>query len=87
MCCVLSHFSLVQLFAMLWTVACQAPLSVGFSRQKYWSGLSCPPPRYLLNQGSNPHHLHLLHWQVGSLPLVPPKKPILKILFYKMKRL
>ena len=42
--CVLNHFSLVQLFATLWTVACHAPLSMGFSREKYWSGLPCPPP-------------------------------------------
>ena len=40
---VLSCFSRVQLFVTLWTVACQAPLSMGFSRQEYWSGLSCPP--------------------------------------------
>ena len=41
--CVLSHFSRVWLFATLWAVACQAPLSMGFSRQEYWSGLhSCP---------------------------------------------
>ena len=37
--CVLSHFSHVQLFAILWTVAGQAPLSMGSSRQEYWSGL------------------------------------------------
>jgi len=41
----LSHFSRVQLFATLWTVACQASVSLGFSRQEYWSGLPCPPPR------------------------------------------
>ena len=40
----LSCFSRVQLFATLWTVACQAPLSKGFSRQEYWSGLPCPSP-------------------------------------------
>ena len=40
----LSSFSRVQLFATLWTVALQAPLSVGLSRQKYWSGLPVPPP-------------------------------------------
>ena len=39
--CVLSHFSHVQLFAVLRTVACQAPLSMGFSGHKYWSGLPC----------------------------------------------
>ena len=42
--CVLSHFSRVQLFVTLWTVACPAPLSVGFSRQEYWSGLPFPSP-------------------------------------------
>ena len=42
--CVLSHFSHVQLFETLWTVACHAPLSIGFSKQEYWSGLACPPP-------------------------------------------
>ena len=41
--CMLSCFSHVQLFATLWTIACQAPLSMGFSRQEDWSGLPCPP--------------------------------------------
>ena len=40
----LRHFSRVQLFATPWTVAPQAPLSMGFNRQGYWSGLRCPPP-------------------------------------------
>ena len=39
--CILSHFSCVQLFATLWTEVCQAPLSMGFSRQEYWNGLPC----------------------------------------------
>ena len=39
----LSNFSRVWLFATLWTVALQASLSIGFSRQEYWSGLPCPP--------------------------------------------
>ena len=39
----LSRFSCIRLFATLWTVAHQAPLSMGFSRQEYWSGLPCPP--------------------------------------------
>ena len=42
--CVLSRFSRVQLFASPWTVALLAPLSMGFSRQEYWSGLPCPLP-------------------------------------------
>ena len=41
--CMLSRFSRVQLFATLWSVAHQTPLSMGFSRQEYWSGLPCPP--------------------------------------------
>ena len=41
---VLSGFSHVQLFAITWTVAQQVPLSMGFSRQEHWSGLTCPPP-------------------------------------------
>ena len=39
------------LFLTLWTIACQAPLSMGFSRQEYWSGLSCPPPGDLPDPG------------------------------------
>ena len=41
--CVLSCFSHIQLFVTSWTVACQAPLSMGCSRQEYWSGLPCSP--------------------------------------------
>ena len=49
--CMLSHFSRVQLFATLWTVACQALLSMGFSRQEYWSGLPSPPSGDLPDPG------------------------------------
>ena len=42
--CVLSHFRLVQLLRVPWTVACQAPLTLGFSRQEYWSGVPFPSP-------------------------------------------
>ena len=58
--------STVRLFATLWTVAHQAPLSMGFSRQEYWSGLPYSPPGIYPTQGLN---LHLLHWQADSLPL------------------
>ena len=51
---VLSHFSRVQLFETLWTVAHQAPLSMGFSRQEYWSGLPHPPPGDLPDSGIEP---------------------------------
>ena len=46
--------SCVQLFVSPWTVTCQAPLSVGFSRQEYCSGLPCPPPGDLPNPGIEP---------------------------------
>ena len=49
--CVLSHFSHVQLLATLWTITLQIPLSTGFSRQEYWSGLQCLPPGDLPNSG------------------------------------
>ena len=42
--CMLSCFSHVRLFATLRTIACQALLSMGFSRQEYWGGIPCPPP-------------------------------------------
>ena len=67
----LSH---VQLFATLWTVAHQAPLSMGFSRQEYWSWLPCSPPGNLPDPGVKPKTL--LHWQACSLPLAPSGKPI-----------
>ena len=51
---VLSHFSHVRLFANLWIVACQAPLSLGFSRQEYWSGLPLPSPGDLPDPGIEP---------------------------------
>ena len=67
----LNRFSCVWLCATLWTVAHQAPLSMGFSRQEYWSGLPCLPPGDLPDPGIQ-HLLSFLHWHVGSLPLVPP---------------
>ena len=52
-----SCFSHVQHFAILWTVAHQAPLSMGFSRQEYWSGLPCPSPGDLPDPGIEPRSL------------------------------
>ena len=54
--CMLSCCSHVQLFVTLWTVA-QTPLSMGFSRHKYWSGLPCPPPGDLPDTGIEPECL------------------------------
>ena len=59
----LSHFSRVWLFQTHWTAAHQAPLSMGFSRQEYWSGMPCPPPGDLPRPGTGPHLLCLLYWQ------------------------
>ena len=50
--CVQSHFYCVRLFVTLWTIVCQAPLSMGFSRQEYWSELPCPPLGDLPNPGT-----------------------------------
>ena len=55
----LSRSSRIWLFATLWTVASQAPLSMGFSRQEYWNGLPCPPPRDLPNPEIEPVSLTL----------------------------
>ena len=54
---VLSHFNHVRLFATLWTVARQAPLSTGFSRQEFWSGLPCLPPGSLPDPEIEPESL------------------------------
>ena len=52
-----SEVSHVQPFATLWTVAHQAPLSMGFSRQEYWSGFPCSPPGDLPYPGVKPDSL------------------------------
>ena len=54
-----------------WTLACQDPLSIGFSRQVYWNGLPCPSPGDLSHPGIKPASLSLLHWQASSLPFAP----------------
>ena len=66
--------SRVRLFVTPWAVAHQTPLSMGFSRQKYWSGFPFPSSGDLPPQGSNPH---LLNWQADSLPLTHQESPIL----------
>ena len=71
-CCILSHFSRVWLLETLWTVAHQAPPSMGFSRQEYWSGLPFPPPGDPPHPGIEPRSPIL---QADSLPSEPPRKP------------
>ena len=69
----LNCFSCVQLFATLWTVAHQAPLSVGFSRREYWSGFPCPSPGDLPNPGNKPASLKCPAL-AGYLPLASLRK-------------
>ena len=72
--CALS-LSRVQLFATPWTVAHQAPLSMGFPKQEYWSGLPFPPPGDLPNPGIKPTSPVSSALQADSLPTVPEGKP------------
>ena len=65
----------VRFFGTPRTVACQSPLSTGFSRQEYWSGLPFPPPEDLPNPGIKPASLVSPALAGGSLPLAPPEKP------------
>ena len=61
----------VRLFAVPWTVAYQAPPSMEFSREKYWSGLSFPSPGNLLDLGIEPESPTL---HADTLPSEPPGK-------------
>ena len=72
--CLLSLFSRVRHCEPM---DCSLPgsSSMGFSRQEYWSGLQALLQGIFPTQGSNSHHLRLLHWQASSLPQVPPGKP------------
>ena len=67
--CVLSH---VRLFSTLWTVAHQAPLSMEFSIQKYWSGMPFPTPEDLPDPGIEPvsciGRCNLYHWTTWEAP-------------------
>ena len=73
----ISCFSHVQFSVSLWTVALQAPLSMGFSRREYWRGLPCLPPGDLPDLGIKPTSPAL--W-VDSLPTEPPGNPTLSII-------
>ena len=64
--------SRLRLFATPWTVACQAPLSTGFSRQEYWSGLPFPSPEGLPDPGIEPGSPAL---EADALTSEPPGKP------------
>ena len=64
----------VWLFVTLWTAACQTPLSMGFFRQEYWSGLPFTPPRDLPDSGIEPASPESLTSQTDSLPTEPSGK-------------
>ena len=74
-CC---HFSHVRVFVTPWTIACQAPLSMGFCRQEYWGvvfrieGLSCPSPGESFQPGEQTASPETSALQVDSLPTEPP---------------
>ena len=76
LCAVLSRFSHVQLFATPRTIACQDPLSVGFSRQEYWSGLPCPPPGDLPDPGIELMSLTTPTLADRFFTAKPPRKPL-----------
>ena len=76
--CMLNHFSHIWLCATLWTVACQDPLSMGFSMQDYLRRLSCPPAGDLPDPEIEPKSLiSNLLWQAVSLPLRRGKRLLL----------
>ena len=70
LCCAVLCFGHISLFATLWIVAHHAPLFTGFSRQEYWSGLPCSPPR---DQTSVSHITYIGGWVLYLL--TPPGKP------------
>ena len=79
-CKLLSH---VQLFATPWTATHQAPLSMGFSRQEYWSGLTGPPPGDLPNPGIKSD---LLHWRQILYYLSHQESPLNRAIMYVKKK-
>ena len=89
-CAVLSCFSHVWLFATLWTTAQEAPLSLRFFRQKYWSGLPCPPAGDLPNPGIKPSSLMSLalsgRFFNTSATWEAPKNSMLLLLLSRLSR-
>ena len=70
-------------FAILWTVAYQAPLSMGFPRQEYWNELPFPSPGDHLNPGIEPRSPVL---QADSLPTELPQKPAVLVSLFNQRR-
>ena len=80
----MKSLSRVRLFATPWTIAYQAPRSMEFSRQQYWSGLPFPSPRDLPNPGIEPQSPML---QADTLPSEPPGKTVKDLPAVGMTRL
>ena len=80
-----SHYVMSYSFVTPWTATHQAPLSIGFPRQEQleWAAISFSRGVFL-TQGSNPGLLHLLHWQVCSLPLSHLGRPLLMLYKYQI---
>ena len=81
---IMKSFSHVRLFVTPWTVAYQAPPSMGFSRQEYWSGLPFPSPGDLPNPGIEPRSPTLA---ADALTSEPPGKPYSKVPLKKEKEI
>ena len=82
--CMLSHFGRVQLFVILWTVARQAPLTMEFSGQEYWSELPWPLPGDLLDPGIEPASLMSPALAGRFFKLAPRGKPYMQSTLRKM---
>ena len=78
--CVLSRFSHVSLFAILWSIALQAPLFMRFFRQEYWSGLPCPAPGDLSDPETEPTSFAFIALTGGFLTTSTTAKPIKMLL-------
>ena len=78
-------FSCIQLFVIPWTVARQAPLSMGLPRQEDWSGLPFPPPVNLPNPGTEPASLASSSLAGGFFTAAPPGKPLVSDIDSKME--
>ena len=75
--CVFNHSVMSDSLWTPWTVACQVPLSMGFPREEYWSGLPSPPPGDLPNPGLKLMSSVSLELASGFFTTKPPGKPIL----------
>ena len=82
--CVLSRFSHVWLFVTTWTVAHEAPLSMGFSRKEYWNGLPCLPPGDLPSPGIEPTSLMSPAWAGEFIGRWVPPGPICRFQNYPL---